>query len=191
MQSIVHLLNEVAMLGRTPRSGFAFLGTGRQSVAEHTYIVAMVGFALAKQMNKPIDYYKLLMLCLVHDLPEARTGDLNYVNKRYVFADEPKATEHIRKSSALGSELATFIDEFREEKSLESTIAHDADQLEMILVLKKEFDTGNPRAIDWLDIVAKRLKTDEAKKMAAEVRRTPFDAWWLENKDDPHWVKGK
>ncbi len=48
------------------------------------------------------------MMCLFHDLPEARIGDLNYVNKKYVQANEEKAiadaTEAIRKNPQLSRE---------------------------------------------------------------------------------------
>jgi len=37
MSQHAKFLYEVGMLQRTPRSGFAFLGSGKQSVAEHTY----------------------------------------------------------------------------------------------------------------------------------------------------------
>ena len=40
MYSIVNLLHEVGMLAHIPRSGFAFLGLGKQSVAEYSYRVA-------------------------------------------------------------------------------------------------------------------------------------------------------
>ena len=40
--------NEVGMLRHTPRSGYAFLGSGRENVAEHSYRVSVLGYALAR-----------------------------------------------------------------------------------------------------------------------------------------------
>ena len=37
----------------------------------------------------------MVLLCLFHDIPEARTGDLNYVNKKYVKVAERKAVEDL------------------------------------------------------------------------------------------------
>jgi len=37
MDSIADFLFEVGMLSRTPRSGYQFLGSGRESVAEHIF----------------------------------------------------------------------------------------------------------------------------------------------------------
>jgi 5'-deoxynucleotidase YfbR-like HD superfamily hydrolase len=70
-----NLFFEVGMLARTPRSGFPFLGTGKQSVAEHVYRMLNIAFILARQSDHPVDELHLLHLVLFHDLPEARTGD--------------------------------------------------------------------------------------------------------------------
>ena len=73
--------NEVGMLRHTPRSGYAFLGSGRENVAEHSYRVSVLGYALARLAGA--DPARVTFLCLFHDLHEARTGDFNYVNHRY------------------------------------------------------------------------------------------------------------
>ncbi len=84
MKQTVNLMNEIGHLARTPRTGMAFLGTGQQSVAEHCFNVAMICFILADLCEEPVTLKKLLMLALSHDIAEARTGDLNYVYKRYM-----------------------------------------------------------------------------------------------------------
>ena len=73
--------NEVGMLRHTPRNGYAFLGSGRENVAEHSYRVSVLGYALARLAGA--DPARVAFLCLFHDLHEARTGDFNYVNHRY------------------------------------------------------------------------------------------------------------
>ncbi len=90
MKRIADLLFEARMLKEIPRSGFQFLGVGRESVAEHVYSTTFIAFVMT-QLLPEIDARKLLSLCLVHDLPEARIGDLNSVHKAYVQADEPRA----------------------------------------------------------------------------------------------------
>ncbi len=190
MDDLVNLLNEVGMLANTPRSGFAFLGTGKQSVAEHSYRMALVALALARLIEGPVNIERLLLICLTHDLPEARTGDMNYVNKKYVKVDEAKALNELRSESSLGKEFAGYIDEYNSKKSIESMIAKDADQLELLLCLKEESDKGNPRAMEWFENGVKRLVTDVANSMAEEIRATLSDAWWIRDKEDPHWVHG-
>nr|MCU0604103.1 HD domain-containing protein [Desulfobacterales bacterium] len=87
MKRMADLLFEARMLKETPRSGFQFLGAGRESVAEHVYSATFIAYVMT-QLVPGVDALKLISLCLVHDLPEARIGDLNSVNKNYVQADE-------------------------------------------------------------------------------------------------------
>lgn len=181
MQAIVDLFNEIGMLAKTPRSGYAFLGTGKQSVAEHSHRMTLIAYALASLENETaIDLSKLLMMCLLHDLPEARTGDLNNVNKRYVTANEDKAIEDLKRQSPLGPNMAAYINEYITNTSVEAQIAHDADKLEMLLVLKEQNDLGNPRSMEWFERVAARLHRDGAKNLANIIRNTPSDQWWKE-----------
>ena len=189
--AFIKFLHEVGMLANTPRSGFAFLGSGKQSVAEHSYRMALTGFVLAEMVKhkQKVDQRKLLLMCLLHDLPESRISDLNYVNKKYVAVNEKKVIEEIQSDYPCVSEIKTLLDEYNEGSSIESQLAHDADQLELLLFLKRESELGNPKAMDWFDKSEQRLQTDEAKELAKEIRSTASDSWWLVNPDDPHWIK--
>jgi hypothetical protein len=86
-KKIVEFLFEVGMLKKTPRTGYQFLGSGGESVADHSFRTAVIGYALASQ-EPDADRNKVVLMCLFHDFPEARTGDHNYVNKKYVKTDE-------------------------------------------------------------------------------------------------------
>lgn len=178
MKAIVKLLHEIEMLSQIPRSGFAFLGSGKQSVAEHSFGVALIAHALARLTKEPVDHDKLIMLCLVHDLPESRIGDLNYVQKRYVKPDLEKAVEDIRRGSVLGPEIAHWIQEYERNESLEAKLAHDADQLELLLILKKEQELGNGRAMEWFQRAVERLETDAGKELASQIADVSSEAWW-------------
>lgn len=177
-ENIVNLFHEVGMLADIPRSGFAFLGSGKQSVAEHSFRVTIIAHTLARLSPEKLDLYKLVMMCLFHDLPEARIGDLNYVQKRYLKADINKAIEHIANGSQIGPEIVEWIKEYEEGKTLEAKLAHDADQLELMLVLKKEFELGNPDAFDWYKRGKERLKTDLAINIANKIWEIKSNSWW-------------
>ena len=179
MQSLIHLFNEVGMLAKTPRSGFAFLGTGQQSVADHSHRMTFIAFVLSKLSDEKVDLSKLLMMCLLHDLPEARTGDLNYVNKRYVNANEHQVIKELESQNEIGSEIGGLMTEYIENKTPEAKIAHDADQIELLLVLKELADVGNPRAMEWYKGVEERVKSKSGKQLAELIRTTPSDGWWF------------
>ena len=190
MHEIVNLLNEIGMLAHLPRSGLGFLGSGKQSVAEHSFRVALIAYALARLSKDPIDLNKLIMICLLHDLPEARIGDLNYVQKKYVQPRLEKALEDLSKGSFLGPEIVDWIGEYEKGTTLESKIAHDADQLELILLLKREHELGNLKAADWYQRVRQRIATPMGLELAESIIQTSSDNWWMVNPDDPHWIDG-
>ena len=188
MKNIVNLLFEVGMLKKTPRSGFQFLGSGCESVAEHTLSTLFIGYTLCK-LESDVDELKVLKICLVHDLPEARTGDMNYVNKKYVTVDEEKVVRELAEPLFFGDEIRSSISEFNEKKTKESLIAHDADQLSLILQLKEYGDLGNKYSKEWIEFATKRLYTDTAKKIAETIMNTDSSEWWFKDKSD-WWING-
>jgi len=188
MKNIANFLFEAGMLKRTPRSGFQFLGAGAESVAEHIFRTTYIGYALGK-LAKSVDVDRMIKMCLFHDLPEARTGDLNYVNKKYVEAHEKKAVDDLARTLPFGNELKDLILEFNEGKTEEARLARDADQLEMILALKEYKDLGNKYADEWLVFSLKRLQTEAAKELAKVILETDSSLWWFSDKSD-WWVSG-
>ncbi len=186
MRDSIHFLFEVGMLKRIPRSGYQFLGTGGESVAEHSFRVAVIAYVLAKSEPKA-DIRKVVFMSLFHDLHEARTGDHNYVNKRYVTVDEDSALTDLARSLPYGKEIVSLINEFNSRETLEARLSQDADQLDFILELKRQQDIGNRSAAEWLKYSVKRLSTDIAKKMAKEVMATDSSDWWFE-KNEELWV---
>ncbi|MDD5193399.1 MAG: HD domain-containing protein [Candidatus Nanoarchaeia archaeon] len=188
-KEIVNFLFEVGILSKTPRSGFHFLGTGDQSVSEHISRVVFIGYSLSMmENNTEVDLLKVLQMCLFHDIAETRVSDLNYVHQKYVEAKSEKAVEDLCKSLPFGDKIHTILDEYEERKTKESIIAKDADNLEWIISLKEQFDIGNTRAREWIDSAIKRLKTDNARKIAEDILKTESTSWWFGNKEDKWWV---
>jgi putative hydrolase of HD superfamily len=186
-KSVVDFLFEVGILSKTPRSGFHFLGSGHQSVAEHTNRTVFIGYVLAT-LDGTVDSAKVMKMCLFHDMAEARTSDLNYVHQKYAKADDEKAIEDLVETVPFGQDIVSAIHEFKERKTKEALLAKDADNLEWILSLKEQVDTGNARAKTWLPSAVKRLRTDIAKEIAAIILKTDSDHWWFAKKDDQWWV---
>ena len=182
MKAIANLLFEARILKEIPRSGFHFLGSGRESVAEHSFLCAFVGYVLA-QMHPDVDQLKLLQMCLLHDLGEARTGDLNYVQKKYVVADENRAMADLTKNIPFGPAMGGLFEEFNACETVEAELAHDADQLALILELKTLCDSGCNGPEAWLPHVIARLRTEVGQNLARQVLKTASDAWWFEEKE--------
>ncbi len=188
LKPIANFLFEVGILNKTPRSGFHFLGSGKQSVAEHMCRNIYTGYVLAMMHGGDVDVLKIMKMCMLHDLAEARTSDLNYVHQKYIDRHEDKAIEDLTATLPFGEDMVAIIKEYEERKSIESLIAKDADNIEWILSLKEELDTGNSRAGTWLPSAVKRLKTDVARKLAEQILKTDSDEWWFSDKEDDWWV---
>ncbi|MCG6894840.1 MAG: HD domain-containing protein [Desulfobacteraceae bacterium] len=178
MKPVVDLMFESQMLKRIPRSGYAFLGVGRESVAEHTFVCTFIAYVMAR-LVPDTDTERLVGMCLLHDLAEARTGDMNYVQKRYVATDENRALSDAFGSIPFGEEWQALIDEFNQCRSLEARLAHDADQLALMLDLKALADCGHPPPELWLKNVERRLQTDVGRRLGETVMKTHKDDWWL------------
>ena len=185
-KKITNFLFEVGILAHTPRSGFHFLGTGQQTVAEHINRTCYIGYALG-MMDGTVDLSKILQMCLFHDISETRISDLNYVHQKYVERKETEANQDIADSVPFGDKISQAIDEYHKRESKESIIVKDADNLEFIISLKEQVDTGNVRALSWLKPAIKRLITVNAQNIAEEIMNTDSNDWWFDQ-SSPWWV---
>ena len=180
--SIADLLFEAKILKNIPRSGFHFLGAGKESVAEHVFITTFIAYVMSK-IVPDIDALRLITMCLVHDLTEARTGDLNYVQKKYVRAEENRALKDATRDIPFADSLSDLLYEFNEGKSAEAKLARDADQLSLVLELKSLIDIGYKPPDKWLPFVLNRLKTKTGKKLSESILKTTEDSWWFKDFD--------
>jgi len=187
-EKITDFLFEVGMLSKTPRSGFFFLGSGEQSVAEHTNRVCYIGFTLASISKQEVNTAKVLEMCLFHDLAETRISDLNYVHQKYTKSNESAAINDLTSELPFGEKINIIIHEYELRESYEAKLAKDADILELMLSLKEQIDIGNEKAKSWIETAIKRLKTDEGKLLAKDIIKTDSDRWWYGDKDDQWWI---
>ena len=189
LERLADFLFEAGMLRKTPRTGYQFLGSGQENVAEHSFRTAIIGYVLAKQAGA--NSSRTTLICLFHDFAEARTGDFNYVNKMYNQANPRAALAHATFNTGLEDEILALWDELCAQKTLESQLAHDADQLDLILNLKQELDLGNPYAAKWLQSALKRLSTKPAQELAQAIIQTDHTHWWYAGPDQHWWIKGE
>lgn len=187
MDPIANFLFETGVLAKTPRSGFHFLGSGKQSVAEHTNRTVYTGYALA-MLEKDVDVFKVMKMCLFHDLAEARTSDLNYVHQKYVTSDEKKAVADLTANLEFGENIKKIIQEYEDHDSKEAIIAKDADNIELILFLKELIDVGYKGPETWIDNLIKRLKTAAAQKLAQRILETDSHHWYYSDQNDKWWI---
>ncbi len=176
-KDIANFLFEVGMLARTPRSGFHFLGTGKQSVAEHINRTVFIAYTLA-QLDGTVDTLKVLKMALLHDISETRISDLNHIHQKYVERKEHSAVQDISDSVPFGMDILNTLGEYEKRESKESILVKDSDILEWIISLKEEIDIGNTRAFDRIDYAISLLKTPIARKIAGTIMTTESSDWW-------------
>lgn len=180
LKKIVNLFYELGTLRKVARSHRQTLLTDDMSdnIASHSYRVTMIGWFLAK-MEKA-DPYKVVMMCLWHDVSEARTGDQNWVHKKFVQAFEKEVVDSQLKNLDNKEELSDISEEYTDRKTLEARVAKDADLLDQILLLKEYDLQGNKEAASWLknNEQTKRLFTLSAKKLVKEIVSQDPSDWW-------------
>jgi putative hydrolases of HD superfamily len=180
IKDVADFLFEGRLLKKIPRSGFQFLGDGKESVAEHCFLTTLIAYVIS-QLEPDVNAEKLITMCLVHDLAESRVGDLNYVQKMYVTVDENSAVSHMTRHLPFGDHLSGLINEFNQRTSKEAQLAHDADQLALVLELKNLSDLGKTHADKWCAHVIQRLTTDIGKYLADAILNCEQDSWWLKD----------
>ncbi len=187
MSRLADFLFEAGMLRKTPRTGYQFLGTGAENVAEHSFRTAIIGWVLAHEAGASPE--RTAMLCLFHDFHEARIGDFNYVNRIYNTTQPRTALEHATEGTGLEQAVLPLWDELEEAESLEALLAQDADQIDLIMNLKQELDLGNAYAGKWMESALQRLRTPEGNELARTIASTDHTDWWFKGPDQSWWER--
>lgn len=189
MKRMADFFFEAGILKRTPRSGWFFLpGSQGESVADHVFRTTLIAWSLAR-LSPELDADRIMRLALCHDLAEARTSDLNYVHQKYLRVDEERAAVDQARGLPFEEELVALAEEYREATSPEARIAHDADQLEMLLSLKEALDGGASAAEEWIPFVLRRLHTENARRIAEAILEGQAHDWWFDRESE-WWVRG-
>lgn len=130
----LRFLLEAEALKREPRRGWRRIGVrGGESVADHSWRLALMAMLYADLLG--LDAGKAARIALIHDLPEARTGDT-------MPGEWSTAQKHAREARALRAllkplppglrrrYLALWLD-YELGKSPEARLVHELDKLEM------------------------------------------------------------
>lgn len=177
---LINFIFEVGTLRKIARSQVQTLFTNdiTDNISSHSYRVAIIGYLLAKK--EKADTGKVMLMCLIHDLSEVRSGDQNWINKKYIKVFEDEITKDQFKGLVKDDEIYNIAKEYELRESLESKIAKDADVLEQACGLKEHTAAGNKIAPKWLKSGAgfKALSTKTGKKWAKLILKTGVDDWW-------------
>ncbi|CAO0822723.1 HD domain-containing protein [Desulfarculales bacterium] len=182
VKGLARFLFEAGMLKKMRRTGYHFLGSGGESVADHCFRASLLGYHLAL-LDPALDAPRVALMLMHHDLAESRTNDLNYVHKRYAKADEKRppgsagrAAARWRADAGAGRRIRGWVKP--------RGPSFDADQLDLLVELKEQKDMGNPYATHWIHYALKRLDTPAGQELAPAILDTGWTDWWFEKRDD-------
>lgn len=159
MQAIVlrylKLLNLAENLKKEMRH--SWLSNGRQeSVAEHSWRMALMVMLLAPHLETKINLEKALKMAIIHDLAEAEAGDVPTFEtgerQEQKHARELAAMENIRKlmNDDLGESLFTLWQEYEAKQSPEARFVNAIDKLEVLIQHNEaNLSTWNEWEIDF------------------------------------------
>ena len=188
LKRISEFLFEIGTMRKLPRMHRQTLLTDDMSdnIATHSYRVSIIGWFLAKMERANAD--KVLLMCMLHDMREIRSGDHNWVHKKYVKVFENEIIKE-QLGTLPFSDLQETVEEYDKRESKESVIAKDADLLDQILLLREYYWQGNKEAEIWLNgkpgkqnstnnAQFSNLKTESAKKLGEEIMKEKPSDWW-------------
>jgi len=110
-------------------------GGRHESVAEHSWRAALMAYFLKDEFPEA-DTSKVILMCLIHDLGEAFTGDIPSFNK--TAADEEKEEKMLSDwvhtlPAPYAEEMQALYQEMEERKTLEARIYKAIDGLEAVI----------------------------------------------------------
>ncbi len=112
-----------------------------ESVAEHSFRVAMLAMVLSDKLGYKVDKEKLIKMALLHDLGEVITGDIIIERRELVDIkkrDEKERSERVGIRQIFdkigeGESYAAIFDEMINRNTLEAKIFWQFDKLEMVI----------------------------------------------------------
>jgi len=161
----ISLLLEALSLKNLPRTGWSLRGAPRESVAEHIYGAAIIALVLARMENiSQKDEHTLLCLALLHDLHEARIGDLVPSQKKKLKPDEAKVEREMLSDTVLSPEIP-LLSGARTSKHI-ALLANDADRLDMLFRAVDHKSRGSARMQEFIDSALSQIKSKSGKELA-------------------------
>mgnify|MGYP006171553093 FL=1 len=119
-------LKEILGLKNVLRAGWVRAGIASpESVAAHSWGMSMLALKLAP---KELDLARVLSLCIVHDIPEVRVGDLTPHDDT-----STKAEDELRAMTDMAPEWVGLFEEYEQGKTPEAKFVKQLDKLDMAL----------------------------------------------------------
>ena len=175
------VLLDLQRLKRLDRTGWVLRGLapGAESVAAHSYGVALASMLLADEVRArglEVDVERVLRLALLHDLAETRTGDMPRTMADYYDAEarrraERAAFDDVMRGADEAERYGELHADYEERASLEARLVKAADIIDL-LAQALYFERAGARGLDefWENATEREFKLEgAAREVVAEV----------------------
>lgn len=145
-----------------------------ESVAEHSFGVALLCLFLADSYFPEADASKVVRLALLHDLGEARAGDItphDGVSHEDKYQRERAAMQHILSGLPRATEYLALWEEYEQGSSFEARLVRQVDRLEMGLQATVYEHQGAGDLSPFFASVHRTLETPELRAVLAELEK--------------------
>ncbi|TLS46286.1 HD domain-containing protein [Streptomyces montanus] len=177
--AVARFLYEAGTLKQAKRTGWWMAGVrDPESVAEHSWRTAVIATIIAKLEGA--DPAQAAFLAVWHDSQETRTGDVNYLGKKYATEADPQAVTADQVAGMpgiLASAVRELVAEYEAKESAEAICARDADKLECMIQGVEYKAQGYENAQRWIDNSRGRLTTKTANELADAILETGSLDW--------------
>lgn len=138
---ILTFLSRCKALETTERYGASLTKDKRNTVAEHSWRLAMMALVIAQECAIPINMERVLAIALMHDIAEAKTGDIDaYAQKTFgqgivesKAAQEESVMKTMTTDLSFGSWVFDLWKEYEEQHTPEAKFIKALDKIEGFL----------------------------------------------------------
>jgi len=143
-KQVLNFIEEIGKLKTISRTGWRFHGIigDTESISDHCYRVSLLAMLLGDVLvehDVKLDMDKVMRMALLHEIGEARIGDIpfpafRYIDEQYKSKAEQKAVdEMLNNLGQIGRRYFSLWREFEERSSLEGRLVRAADKLELMI----------------------------------------------------------
>ena len=164
------------------RMWYRFHSKDFANVAEHHFRVFWIAMTIAANENDgTLDTGKIAKMCIMHDITESRTGEVDYISRQYVDRKEEMAINDILDDTSVREEYLALWHEYEARESLESKIVKDADNLDVDFELAEQENNGNKLREEWRvarqRVADSKLFTETAKRIQEQLKSSNMHDW--------------
>ncbi len=151
-------LKEILSLKNVLRAGWVRAGIpSPESVAAHSWGMSMLALKLAP---KELDLARVLSLCIVHDIPEVRVGDLTPHDDT-----STKAADELKAMTEMAPEWVALFEEYEQGKTPEAKFVKQLDKLDMALQAERYQDEYGLSLGEFIESARLRINDENLQNL--------------------------